>query len=1755
MAARPGITLDRPPPAPSYSHQPLAASDALLASALDLPSNPCIVYARFTPTHATNNPQDALEAARRSILSRNASKSLLDSLLPSVHISSSDPFVCIFKLTEATAADSTTGYLRTLVFDGLTVHQVSSFAPPSSSSLLPNPDVRNVTAHFYQAVRLRIIDDIVRASSKPQASSIRRLVRRFKDGFLMSQISSSSSDWEYGAITRPLIFCQLQVHFSYSPGGSPSHLVVHPTLVPTPFLDISRALPLPAGTPITLLPFGTPAYFLASYSGPTAGLIKQFQTSLQGLGAGDWESVPKSSTDQTPPFIIGWIKVENKQGEDKGLTIIYPSRLCLSYAPYSSSRPPLEHIPELPAPLQPSPQAAPAIPPGNFSPLDPVRPASTPITSHPKRPPIFTTPTTESLYSFRALTLSKAKDLRSIATEVGGYVDAVARERERERERLKRERETGTNCSPKLIRTAATTPAAVPTPTTVDLSLSTTSFSPPPLPGGPSQLQQAPPPASGPQLQPSLNIQHFYPSPPQTAPSATNTSTEAKTSPTIEASPSYPLPESTPTAADVPSESLNPPIPATVLPTPSASASSNSTAYDPYPMDTTWSSQPGDSYLAMDMNMDFEMDDMMDFGLNIGSMSGGTNSSGLDSMGMGMSISGLSSGATSFGDRRNVSLGSVTGGNMEFEDAFTDDDFSFFDRPQRAVPIPPAPAHPPVPANVAPVMSHSRDASGSGLLAASALPVNSPPNFGDVHQSGGPGPPAPFNASLHHAGPSGTTHNQQMWTPGGFMDGFTPRSLDHPDSVPPELLPSSPGQTPESHSAPATPNVHLEFGGSAAGSSSNSNHYGGKLFEPIPFAPYHRQADGKYFAGKFSFSLPTPPADGDETVAGFVSLPSSPNGWRNQYNAATDPRIGVVKKLIGVKRKTPFAHAARNAPRSCSWLSQEEWEKPHSSSKEDDAKSDVESEASSEDSEVEEEEEAEDIDTPMLSRPATPPPSYLPLGPSLLATQFSHMHLLPLAQPVRPPGSALDDLSPIALVSATSTSSHHPNPHPITINPPPSVPTPVSPAATMGAASEKSRSFEAAAFAVAAEVVENPLWAETWHANAVGAKPAAAVWATDVRAVSKLMGIALGCKNEEGCFTIEDLFGLHVSATDKTLRPLEAPMVSIGKSSVIGKGDAIMEVLPSALRFWEKLGLKPKGGRKDLSVFVLFEDDGDKTPLMQSWLSAVMNTYQARHYGLMTPGKSTSPVDGLVPLRFDASFRKNLSTFFSRLPASQPTTMIFMIVPASMMTLSSPTLRQILSVSKKMLANSLPCKIAFEFVPEQAILSVLERSTAYDPALDVLTSSVYNRILVPIERSRARRIPPFDVDSTSYLMAPSFTLARPVYNKVSYVRSAHTSLDVMDRYTLLHVGYHLSSCGKWIIACCVDQRAEMYDLGVWLTQSPTNGGPEHESAEGEATAVVSDEEYAVKKVWDFAMQFSRKTNVEWRVIFARLGVLNKKEMNGMDILSSSLTETDLSIRSLDESTEQRRRPILRQTAVTPQPYVTTPPPSTSNTRPSPPGRSPSSSKPHTVFTDTSSTTYAIHPLNRMPISLPPSQIDLGLEQSFVPESASLSSTPSPQPHTSIPTPLASAPTPAADFVPTPSSVSTCHPHPLSFLPLHTSHLIRIPSKTSSTSISSLSSLFSTVITQISTHLLCTVHSSSYNHPIQASSPSAQAPSDEQLMVDVTRNFYELGVLGRARLKSGKETGGQDLPFHLAAVDSMRVALERDWDRLDAGVDG
>lgn len=870
---------------------------------------------------------------------------------------------------------------------------------------------------------------------------------------------------------RPLVYCHLKIHLS----PSPAQIVVHPILRSTPFLFLPVApspssyytppqsepvpmtstsqsssqtsptlglphpasLPLPQGTPITLLPHGTPAFFLTTYTGPASALTRQFQDSLKGLGMGDWAGRPvnpnndREKTGQQnsyPAYIIAWINVENRQGEDKGITVIWPSALCLSFVPVPGfcdyglgregssdcRRQGLSCLPQLPPQLMPSPpppsHSTPAVPATDTDTASVPGPIHLPssayplISSHPSR-----SPTSDSLRAFRALTISKSKDIRKVAIEVGGYVDAVAKERERERERIKREREGG---SPRVASGSkmALTPASTVTPAASTPVLTATSV--PQSDGQSANITPASITPVGPGIiQPQQN---FYPSPPS----------QIATNPLA-------LP---PQAASI--------LDATHIETPAISApvaivtsdpAITTPSFDPFGSIEPWSQPVGDNthdFASMDMDMD------MDFGF-------------------GMNMDSITSGGDGGGAYDRV--------NMDYEDAFTDDDFSFFDRPSRSVPVPPAPA---------PTQIHAEH-GGSGLTpAAGPAPLGmgmSPPLFGDLH-----GPqqmPTPFN---HH-------QHSSPWVPSGLAEGFTPSFADHGDTVAPDLLPPSPGQTPDSHSAPVTPNVHLMHDYDLATRRSKSNSiYGPGVFDPIPFATSHRVMDGKYAVGKFA--LPSPPDEEDRTQPfKFSYFPDSPTGWKFKYNAVTDPRIGVVKKLIGVKRKSKLEHGVRDSSKmSPAWIREhEDWGMTSDVVDDEGGKSDVESD--------EDDVDMDDNETPLVSRPSTPPPAYLPLGPTLLHTQFEHSQLLPMSTPLRPPGSA------VAPTNMTATV-------------PTFVPTPVSPAATMGAASEKSKSLEAAAFTVAHEVVENSVWADAWRANSLASsRPPFEVWQADVSVTAQLL--------------------------------------------------------------------------------------------------------------------------------------------------------------------------------------------------------------------------------------------------------------------------------------------------------------------------------------------------------------------------------------------------------------------------------------------------------------------------------------------------------------------------------------------------------------------------------------------------------------------------------------------------------------------------
>lgn len=171
------------------------------------------------------------------------------------------------------------------------------------------------------------------------------------------------------------------------------------------------------------------------------------------------------------------------------------------------------------------------------------------------------------------------------------------------------------------------------------------------------------------------------------------------------------------------------------------------------------------------------------------------------------------------------------------------------------------------------------------------------------------------------------------------------------------------------------------------------------------------------------------------------------------------------------------------------------------------------------------------------------------------------------------------------------------------------------------------------------------------------------------------------------------------------------------------------------------------------------------------------------------------------------------------------------------------------------------------------------------------------------------------------------------------------------------------------------------------------------------------------------------------------------------------------------------------------------------------------------FTDISSTTFALFPKTHMPISVPSASfLEIGIiAPHVIAPHVSEPASPSPNPR--------DVSTPPQFKTPPVNDSNSFYSAPI--LPSSTTTLIRVPCSPSPTS-----------ITMFHIHLFETFHSPSASH-----TPSSR--DDRILHAQLTQNYYDLSVLSKVRWHL---SANPLLPFHLGAVEVMRVALDRDRDR-------
>lgn len=187
------------------------------------------------------------------------------------------------------------------------------------------------------------------------------------------------------------------------------------------------------------------------------------------------------------------------------------------------------------------------------------------------------------------------------------------------------------------------------------------------------------------------------------------------------------------------------------------------------------------------------------------------------------------------------------------------------------------------------------------------------------------------------------------------------------------------------------------------------------------------------------------------------------------------------------------------------------------------------------------------------------------------------------------------------------------------------------------------------------------------------------------------------------------------------------------------------------------------------------------------------------------------------------------------------------------------------------------------------------------------------------------------------------------------------------------------------------------------------------------------------------------------------------------------------------------------------------PKSRSPASPSRASKIPSSAK--QIYTDASSTVYAIHPASRLSIASRPPAIVFPDFQVHEPALPSPDHGQSESPSEDVLTPY------------TPSI-----PHSLPTLPQATTVLLSAHVHSPDQPVDMLH-----------IHLL---------HSFHSRSATSSVPDDTTTHLDVTQNFFELAVLANARRLTAASSPASLLPLHLTAVESMSSCLDIDWEAME-----
>ncbi|PFH60587.1 hypothetical protein XA68_10688 [Ophiocordyceps unilateralis] len=316
----------------------------------------------------------------------------------------------------------------------------------------------------------------------------------------------------------------------------------------------------------------------------------------------------------------------------------------------------------------------------------------------------------------------------------------------------------------------------------------------------------------------------------------------------------------------------------------------------------------------------------------------------------------------------------------------------------------------------------------------------------------------------------------------------------------------------------------------------------------------------------------------------------------------------------------------------------------------------------------------------------------------------------------------------------------------------------------------------------------------------------------------------------------------------------------------VRRSEMKLSVLPSAVLFWESLGLAPSSGGKDVSAVCVFPGWTGMTDNVKAFLGCLKSVYEMLKLGsfesLALPAGleagalayevdriSTSP--GPAMTGHGSALAQSMDTLLGALSSSEATA--FNVVVYFIYWPSTP-------------ATIIEACIAFQRLSESYRKTGGQKDVVLQLVSANLISSPTAVVVTPAPELVKISMETYDRVSGNVMPAPAIRLEQPLPRIIDFKLTVSPSASLIRENSCIHIAYAQSVDDRWITAAWTDDRGNQQETASYCL------GRRGRPASRSMNEVAHD-------MWELTLELISVWKVHWRVVITKCSPMDQHEID------------------------------------------------------------------------------------------------------------------------------------------------------------------------------------------------------------------------------------------------------------------------------------